>query len=202
LTAWEVYAIIVLWKGEVMKGKPKIGIDIDGCIAYMLEGIRLEARKRFGIDFDLCDVKEFSLYPQGMTREQINDIILDPAFLMRLPRIYYAREALSILYRDYEIHLVSARREEVKRPTEDWVHVNYMYHDELKIGHDCKFRYAKKAGLKIFVEDRYRNAIKLAEYCDTVFMINKTYNLGRPVPENIIRVEGWHDILEYLYADE
>lgn len=184
-----------------MKGKPKIGIDIDGCIAYMLDPIRLEAKKRFGINFDLCDVKEFSLYPQGMTREQINDIILDHAFLMRLPVIYYAREALSIIIKDFESHLVSARRSEVERPTEDWVHINYMAHDELKVGHDCKFGYAKKVGLPIFVEDRYRNALKLAEYCDTVYMINKTYNLGREVPENIIRVEGWHDILEHLYAD-
>ena len=185
-----------------MLGKPKIGIDIDGCIAYMLEPIKQEAKQRFGINFDLCDVHEFSLYPQGLTREQINNIILDHDFLMRLPRIYYAREALAMLYRDFEIHLVSARRKEVERPTEDWVHINYMYHDELKVGHDCKFAYAEKVGLPIFVEDRYRNALKLAEHCETVYMINKTYNLGRETPENIIRVEGWYDILEHLYADE
>lgn len=184
-----------------MKGKPKIGIDIDGCIAYMLDPIRLEAKKRFGINFDICDVKEFSLYPQNMTREQINEIILDPNVLELLPPIYYAQTALAKLYKDFEVHLVSARRKQTYYSTIIWLAHNRFVYDELKVGHDCKFDYAKRVGLPIFVEDRYRNALKLAEYCDTVYMINKTYNKGREVPENIIRVEGWHDILEYLYAD-
>lgn len=184
-----------------MLGKPKIGIDIDGCIAYMIEPIRLEAKNRFGINFDLCDVREFSLYPQGMTRKQIVNIIEDHNFLLSLPIIYYAYEALIRLSDDFEVHLVSARQSYVERPTEQWLYENFMMYDELKIGHDCKFDYAKKVGLPIFVEDRYRNALKLAEYCETVYLINKTYNLGRKVPKNIIRVEGWHDILEYLYAE-
>ena len=184
-----------------MLGKQKIGIDVDGCLAYMLEGIRLEARHRFGIDFDLCDVKEFSLYPQGMTRPQIVDIIEDHIFLLDLPVIYYAMPALLKIICDFEVHLVTARRREVGVITKDWLVLNGMPHDFLMVGRDCKLSYCKEKEIKIFVEDRYRNALKLAEYCDTVYLINKTYNVGRPVPENIIRVEGWHDILGKLYAD-
>jgi len=184
-----------------MKGKEKIGIDIDGCVAYMLEGIRLEARHRFGINFDLRDVKKFSLAEQGIERKQLVQIIEDHNFLVSLPTIYYAMEALDRIYPDFEIHLVSARQSYVEAPTIEWLWDKCFSYDELKVGHDCKFTYCQATGIKVFVEDRYRNALKLADYCDTVYLINKTYNLGRPVPENIIRVEGWHDILEYLYAE-
>lgn len=182
-----------------MKGKPRVGIDIDGCIVYMLDAIRLEAKHRFGISFNLCDVKEFSLKSQGMNREQIVDIIEDWEVLRGLPHIYYAYEALTRIHDDFEIHLVSARNGTVEQPTKEWLYYNHIPYDYLMVGHDCKYDYAKKTALSVFVEDRYRNALKLAEYCDTVYMINKTYNLGRPIPENIIRVEGWHGILEDLY---
>lgn len=182
-----------------MLGKPKIGIDIDGCIVYMIEGIRQEAKHRFGLEFQLKDVDRFSLYGMGLEREQLDDIINDPAFLLRLPPIYYARQALLQINIDFEIHLVSARRKEVESITRIWLYKNHIPYNQLKVGHDCKFKYTVENGLRIFIEDRYRNAVKLAEYCNTVYLVNKTYNLGRPVPENIVRVEGWHDILEHLY---
>ena len=185
-----------------MKGKPRIGIDIDGCIAYILDAIRLEAKYRFDINFDLCDIKVFNLKSQGMTRKQIVNIIEDWEVLRSLPTIYYAYEALNKLYEDFEVHLVSARNEVVEQPTKEWLYYNHLPYDYLMVGHDCKYDYAKKTALLIFVEDRYRNALKLAEYCNIIYLVNKTYNLGRPVPENIVRVEGWHDILEHLYANK
>ena len=184
-----------------MKGKKRVGIDIDGCLAYMLGTIKSEAERMFGITFDLKDVKRFGLEYNGLSREQIQEIIHDWDILKGLPEIPFAKEALEILWEDHEIHLVTARREESLFPTMEWLRDHEMEHDHLGIGKDVKAKYVEEYGLEWFVEDRYKNALAVAEVCETVYLINKTYNEGRPVPDNVIRVNGWQEILGSIYED-
>jgi len=184
-----------------MLGKRKIGIDIDGCIALMLPDILREAEERFNKVIQPEEVTRFNLVDNGMTRPEVEDIIYDWDVLSALPEIKFAREALEILWEDYEIHLVTARKEDSLLPTSAWVYEHKMKHDYLEISKSNKAKHSEENGINLFVEDRYKNALELAEVCDTVFLISKSYNEGREVPENVIRVDSWKQILGWIYAD-
>lgn len=184
-----------------MIGKPRIGIDIDGVIVEMSEGIRREAEKRFGVIYNPEDVTKFKLTHVGLNRRQTSQIIGDWEFLLSLPEIPYAMEAIELLWEDYEIHLVTARWSNVEIPTKSWIQSHNIMYDYLVMGQDLKYRYAEEKGLLWFVEDRYRNAMSLAEVCPT-YLITQTYNMGRELHPNITRVNSWQELLGKIYADE
>ncbi len=182
-----------------MLGKPKIGIDIDGCIVEMSERIRSEGEKRFGVIYKPEDVTRFNLINNGFTRPQVEDIIFDWDVLETLEEIPFAREALDILWEDYEIHVVSARKKESLFPTMKWLKEHKISHDILELEHVDKSKYVVENKLVWFVEDRYKNAIEISEVCP-VYLINRTHN-DRPTNGRITRVDNWTNILGSIYAD-
>lgn len=186
-----------------MLEKPKLGIDIDGVLVYMLKRLRDEIDKRHGVYFELSEVTRFGLEKLfGLERKKVVEVITDWDFLRGLPEVPFSKEALDILHNDYELHLVTARGNGVLEPTVEWLVEHDYRYDHIAVGWDNKSEYVRKHNLFWFIEDRYRNAVDISKYCEKVFLVNRTYNSGREVPENVIRVNTWHDLLGYFYADE
>lgn len=57
---------------------------------------------------------------------------------------------------------------------------------------------SKSQDIEIFIEDTLENAIKLSMYCDIVFLIDHPYNQTSEIPYNIVRVNNWEEIYDYL----
>jgi uncharacterized HAD superfamily protein len=52
---------------------------------------------------------------------------------------------------------------------------------------------------RYFVEDNIYNAIKLASTCDYVFLMEQPYNrINKDIPQNVIRVKNWSEIVNKI----
>ena len=61
-----------------------------------------------------------------------------------------------------------------------------------------RYLLSKKKEIKFFVEDNLENAIKLANICEIVFLIDYPYNQFEKLPKNILRVKSWKEIRDFM----
>lgn len=61
-----------------------------------------------------------------------------------------------------------------------------------------RFTLSERWEIRIFVEDDLFKAIKIANICEVVFLMDHPYNRTDNLPRNVIRVSGWEDIYEYI----
>lgn len=105
-----------------------------------------------------------------------------------------AKKVLSNLYRQHQIHFVTAREERMKNVTYLWFsHHKIPMNSLTLLGSHDKVGTAKDLSCDIFIEDRYENAIQLAESGFEVLLMDCNYNKG-PLPSNVTRVTNWFEI--------
>lgn len=107
------------------------------------------------------------------------------------------------------------KRKLIEKITKEWLKKNKIKYDKIKFekgNHDrpvtafstkyrTRYYYSAKYNIKYFVEDSLENALKLSRICEYVFLINHKYNESNAsfeMPYNIIRVNGWDDILDFI----
>ncbi|MCE9565962.1 MAG: hypothetical protein K8U57_28395 [Planctomycetes bacterium] len=61
-----------------------------------------------------------------------------------------------------------------------------------------RFSISEDSEIRIFVEDDLFKAVKLANVCEVVFLIDHPYNRVEKLPRNVIRVSSWKDIYKYI----
>jgi len=61
-----------------------------------------------------------------------------------------------------------------------------------------RFTLSERWEIRIFVEDDLFKALRLANVCEVVFLIDHPYNRTADLPRNVIRVSGWKDIYECI----
>jgi len=114
------------------------------------------------------------------------------------------------------------KEEPLKLITKQWLRKNGIVYDKLifEKGNDYssdpsgrfnnRFYISRKKKIRFFVEDDFEKAIKLSFVCDIVFLFSHPYN--RPnkklskkinnsrknIPSNIIRVNNWDEIYQYI----
>ncbi len=104
------------------------------------------------------------------------------------------KKVLSNLYGQHQIHFVTAREERMKNVTYLWFAHHKIPMDSLTLlGSHNKVSTAKDLNCDIFIEDRYENAIQLAQSGFEVLLIDCNYNKG-PLPSNVTRVTNWFEI--------
>ena len=60
-----------------------------------------------------------------------------------------------------------------------------------------RFLISKEKMIRAFVEDDFDKAKKLADICEVVFLMDHPYNQGT-VPMNVIRVQSWQEVYDFL----
>jgi uncharacterized HAD superfamily protein len=61
-----------------------------------------------------------------------------------------------------------------------------------------RFSMSESYEIRLFVEDDLFKALKLANICEVVFLIDQPYNHTTDLPRNVIRVRDWKAIYEYI----
>ena len=102
------------------------------------------------------------------------------------------------------------RRRVMTKVTKTWLEKNGMNYDRLVVergdvhvadprtrSHN-RFRLAEEKEIRIFVEDDLRKALKLADICEIVYLINQPYNQADNLPNNLIRVPDWDAIRRHI----
>ncbi|MDD4565608.1 MAG: hypothetical protein PHE79_09090 [Eubacteriales bacterium] len=107
-----------------------------------------------------------------------------------------ASEAIQLLYKHHNIHFVTARDEEMRDVSIEWLDRHNMPRDSISLlGSHYKANKARELNSDLFIEDCYGNALQLARSGFEVLLIDCTYNKGL-LPENVTRLKSWSEILK------
>src|SRR5262249_37411324 len=94
--------------------------------------------------------------------------------------------------------------------TAKWLYINGIGYDKLvvergnvhtagpKLLSRNRFAFSERREIRIFVEDDLFKAIKLSNICEVVFLIDHPYNQAAALPRNVVRVNGWKCVYEYI----
>jgi uncharacterized HAD superfamily protein len=105
-----------------------------------------------------------------------------------------AKEIINKLSDHHLIHFVSARDEKMREVTLEWLDKHQIPMDSITLlGSSEKVHQAETLSCDIFIEDRYENAIQLAQAGFEVLLIDCNYNKG-VLPSNVARVRTWLQI--------
>jgi uncharacterized protein len=103
-----------------------------------------------------------------------------------------APEVLKRLYKDHELHYITARHSRMKEVTEEWLLRHEIPHHGLHLlGSHDKVETAHQLGCQVFVEDRYENATAIAASGIEVLLMDCYYNRKLPLMDNMQRVADW-----------
>ncbi|KJF27686.1 5' nucleotidase, NT5C type [Clostridium aceticum] len=186
--------------------KLSLCIDIDGTITEAYDWIP-RANDYFNTKVTPKDVKVYDIHKVLGIKSEIYDefynlygeVIHEEAKIRR-----GVKEVLTKLYEKHEIHFVTARQKKMKDVTEKWLSQHGVPLDTLSLlGKHDKVAKAQELACDVFIEDRYENAVQLAEYGFKVLLIDCYYNKG-PLSSGITRVMNWLEIKDFIegYAQQ
>ncbi len=173
-----------------------IGIDIDGTITDPFYWLDL-ANEYFGKS---VRPEEITIYEigevLGLKKEEYIKFYED-----KKVEIHWkagvrqgAKEKLWSLFEDHESYYITARDESLYDLTREWLDEHELPMGKLHtLGSHFKVEKAKELGCDVFIEDRYENAVELAEEGINVLLIDCSYN-RQPLIPNMIRVKNWEEV--------
>ena len=178
-----------------------ICVDIDGTITdpycwldyankYFSKNVKIE-------DINVYDIEE----TMGITREAFAEFYSSCGIEMHLNaplRDDKVKNVLEQLSKNHNIYYVTAREDRMTETTRKWIKENKLPRTKLfMLGSHYKVDKARELNCDIFIEDRYENAVQLANAGINVLLIDCRYNRYN-LPERIIRVFNWNEVLENI----
>lgn len=101
--------------------------------------------------------------------------------------------------------LLTARPKDIEKETRKWLNIHFKGIElPLYFARDTQDRFINKSvvckaiGAKIIIEDHIDNAIDCAENGITVYLMDAPWNQTGSLPENVIRVKSWKEIIKKL----
>ena len=177
-----------------------IGIDIDGTITDPFYWLDL-ANQYFGT---AVRPEEITIYEigevLGLKREEYMKFYEDcKEEIHRKAGVREgAKEKLHQIFRQHEAYYITARDESLYDMTHEWFEKHELPGENLfTLGTHFKVEKAKELGCDVFIEDRYENAVELAEEGIKVLLMDCSYN-QEPLSPNMIRVKDWEEVAEVI----
>jgi uncharacterized HAD superfamily protein len=105
-----------------------------------------------------------------------------------------AQVVINRLFHQHHVHFVTAREERMRKVSLDWFEKYKIPMDSISLlGSHNKVKKAAELDCDLFIEDRYDNAVQLAQAGYDVLLIDCNYNRGL-LPDNVTRVSNWNQI--------
>ncbi len=172
-----------------MKNRSKMAFDIDGVLADSWPVIRDVILKAYGVDLTLTP----AVHVPGVAGVPFEDVCrtindgLRHQNVRPYPRVDKRLVKLNVM--EGPIVLVTARPETVREATLAWLARWFPSVEfELVCDQEDKLQALKERGIRIFVEDRLKNANDLSSHMN-VYLVNRPWNMGREENWNVIRVD-------------
>lgn len=182
--------------------KLNLCIDIDGTVTepyYWLE----RANRYFGRDLKPEDVTVYEIHKVLDIDEDDYDEFYElygKLLHKEAEARFGASETIQDLYRQHNIHFVTAREEKFRDTSIEWLEKHEMPMDSIcLLGQPNKVEKARELKSDLFIEDSYSNALQIAKAGFDVLLIDCSYNKG-PLPQNVTRVKNWFEIAEIAEA--
>jgi uncharacterized HAD superfamily protein len=186
-----------------------ISIDIDNIIADFEKGFRKYLNKRTNKKLKKEDIHEFEFYKSyGISEEQerrYHDEFIGRKGYTKLKRIRGSKAGIKELSEFAQIAFISARTEDKREITLNWLNKNNIRIEpnQLFLTKD-KLSYVSQ--FDIIIEDRWEDALRIAQDGKTVILFDYPWNRKRDANgnivcyENIFRVGNWEKAIECIDA--
>ncbi len=189
----------------------KIGIDLDDVLSQTMPALIKFHNDRYGTKLVMEDLKNGASWQTwGGTFaddvKKIHDFHLSP-YGQNIPPVKDAKEILEELKKDNELYIITARSDEIREDTEDWLEENFpntftkIYFTNHFLGNDTtttKGKVCNNLGIDVFIDDALPNVLDCVDPKRKVFLINYPWNQTNKLPKGITRVNSWKELGEFL----
>lgn len=185
----------------------QIFIDIDNIVADFETAFRRFLNKKTGKKLKKEDIHEFEFHKSfGIKKEdekKFHNEFFKKNGYKKLKCVRGSKEGIKKLMEFWEIKYITARSKEKRNLTLEWFKKN-----KIPIRQDClifirdKLSYSSQ--FDIIIEDKWGEAIKLAENNKVVILYDYPWNRKEDedgnllIHENIIRIFNWEEIIENI----
>lgn len=188
----------------------KIGVDLDDTLGYTRPELIKFHNDTYGTNLTMKDIVSYDLWKVwGGTRDEAVQKIEDfhkTEYFKRIKPVEDARAVLEKLKKNNELYVITGRRNNVKKETEEWIGKNFpnifskIYLSNQFSSDEAtttKKNVCNELGIDIFIEDDLANALECAESeARKVYLFDYPWNQCDKLPKNMKRVYSWKEILE------
>ncbi|MFA4995661.1 MAG: hypothetical protein WC536_00780 [Patescibacteria group bacterium] len=184
-----------------------IGIDIDDVLAESNLAFDKYHNKKYGTNFKKADHYTFDLGKiWNVTEDECTARLVDffnSGHSLNIEPVTGAKEALLELAKDNELKVITARMEDFKDHTVEWLAKHYPSH-LLEVHHanhyyglntNKKSDLCLKLGVEVLIDDCLEFAEECAEKGIKVLLLDSPWNQCDDLSDNIIRVKTWDEIV-------
>lgn len=192
----------------------RIAFDLDEVLANTFEEVLGLHKKKWYLNHlqfeDLIDHEWRKLnnaWIDKQTRYKIWHEFMASNLMENIPPAKWSLEVINALSKKwFELHIITARPNHVKKNTNTWIKRNFQNQfEELHFAttpdniHTPKFEICKKLWINLIIEDNMDYAVELADNNIKVIILEKPWNKHRTEKhKNIIRVKNWHEIIKNI----
>lgn len=184
--------------------KYNFGIDIDGVLTDEGPDHNSIWQQKMNEFFDReITLKEYSYDLRkafAINEQELNQFIQEKVeeIYSSVKAVDKAREILTELKQQgHRLILITARPEEHRSLTENWLKKNEFPYHELHHAHN-KAPLAVEKNISLFIDDRKENALEIAAQEIPVLLVSKYHNSDFSGNEKITKVNNWDEIKENL----
>ena len=190
--------------GGAMMKRLNLCVDIDGTITMPYYWLKY-ANDYFGIELKPSDITEYDIDKVlNIPSEEYWKFYEEHGEKMheKARARKGAKGNIVKLAKYNNIHYVTARNKVMQEVTKNWLEKRKFPINSLHLlGSHSKVVKAKELDCNIFIEDRYENAIEIAEAGFSVFLIDCFYNRFT-LPNRVTRVKNWNEIYAKINSHE
>ena len=183
-----------------------IGIDIDGVITDETGRYQRNIWHHYLCDFLGKEVNKQEDIYNIYHAYDIDKSVIDKFLKNNLTNIYedlIPLEGVQEVLRDlkeknFKIVLITAREEKYREVTKRWLSYYNISYDKL-VHREDKVPYAKKEGIKLFIEDDQGNAEEFKKNGIDVILFDKKHNRDTDIINDEFRVDNWKQAKDIIY---
>lgn len=192
--------------------KKVIAVDIDEVLADFFTYFVYFHNLMYKTSVSRDDMTKYYLHQAfNVDREEMSIRYLEFKslhLLERLEPIKGAKKGIKRLFEmGFEPHLVTARPQIIEEETVRWLKIHFKEFElpihfthpaTGRVRHRKKSEICKEIGAEILIDDHIDNALDCAENGIKVFLMDAPWNQTEDLPENVVRVKSWKEIVELV----
>ena len=194
----------------------RIGIDLDEVLAQFVHAFLDFHNHVYGTAYRFEDIFTFNMdevwdIPKDVLHERFLEFYRS-AYFTQIPTVTGAVDAIRALEQAHELFIITARPDRIREETMDWLdhHFPDVFSDEhvhfasnvFANGNHRKGKICQALALDVMVEDNAEYAEECAPHVGTIFLIDSPWNQSESLPENVVRVQGWDQIVQAIQEHE
>lgn len=181
----------------------RIGIDLDECLAELLDGFLPWYNQRHGTSVRKESVREYhEFFSNGSKPFSLFYEFCKTPAAAALAVVPGAREAAAELSQERKLYVITARADSTIPMTHNWLEQNFSntFQDVFFITgrREKKSDVCKRVGIQAVVDDLGEHARDCVARERPVLLLKKPWNEHEPHQDYIHRCEDWQAVVDYL----